>query len=37
MIAARSGLGAAVVENLLYAVGGRNRTGMLAINERYTP
>jgi hypothetical protein len=29
--------GVGVINNLLYAVGGRTRTMALAINQRYTP
>lgn len=29
--------GVGVINNLLYAVGGRTRTMVLAINQRYTP
>jgi hypothetical protein len=37
MLTARAGLGADVIANLLYPVGGRNSTSVLAKNQRFTP
>lgn len=37
MPTARAGLGVGAVSGLGYAVGGRNSTGAVAANQRYTP
>jgi hypothetical protein len=33
----RAGLGVGMINSLVYAVGGRRSTSVLATNERYTP
>jgi hypothetical protein len=37
MPTARAGFGIGIISSLVYAVGGRRSTSVLATNERYTP